>query len=177
MKKRLISLLLTLATTTAVHAQVPLSGSTITATTSVTTPYVFSTGLPASISGTSGGYTGWGKNGTGDFDFFAANNGSSPSFYWYFLLGSTQTAEMFLDTGGNLHVPNGNVTANSLSAAASVALPHYTAATIPSAVTLGAGATVVVSDCNVMALASTICAGGGTNYMLAISNGANWTMH
>jgi hypothetical protein len=175
MKKLLTSLLLTLVATAAC-AQVPLSGSTVTATTSVTTPYVLSTGLPASISGTSGSYTGWNKNGTGDFDFFAANNGSSPSFYWYFLLGLSQTAEMFLDTGGNLHVPNGNVTANSLSAAASVSLPHYTVATIPSAAALGAGVAVVVSDCTTTAFGA-LCTGGGTNYMLAISNGSAWTMH
>src|ERR1700733_3477802 len=53
------------------------------------------------------GFTGWGKNGTGDMDFIAANSGASPSFYWYYLLGSSQPAEMFLDQNANRHVPNG----------------------------------------------------------------------
>jgi hypothetical protein len=63
-------------------------------------------GQPASVVGAAG-YTGWGKNGTGDMDFIAANSGASPSFYWYFLLGSTVTPEMWLDQSANFHVANG----------------------------------------------------------------------
>jgi hypothetical protein len=113
MKKLLISLTLLASGCAAVaHAQVPHIGS-----------YSSMNGLPSSfaLSGTSAGYTGWGKNGTGDMDFIAANNGSSPSFCWYFLLGSsTVTQEMCLNQSGFLVVPNGiianlqgNVTGNT----------------------------------------------------------------
>jgi hypothetical protein len=87
---------------------------------------------------------------------------------------------MFLDVNGNLHVPNGGVTANSLSATATVSLPHYTIALMPSPVTLGLGGTVVVSDCTSYTpgpLSSSCGTGGGSDVMLAISNGTIWTVH
>jgi hypothetical protein len=97
-----------------------LSGNVTGGTISGTTIFgsfsrMISVPAPATVAGTSAGYTGWGKNGTGDMDFIAANNGSSPSFSWYYLLGSTLTQEMFLDQSAILHVPDGveaNLTGN-----------------------------------------------------------------
>src|ERR1700684_4137525 len=82
-------------------AQVPGIFSTIQWTSAVGQTILTNTAEvnsnPSSLTGTSGGFTGYAKNATGDMDFFATNNGASPSFFWYFLLGSTVTAEMFLD--------------------------------------------------------------------------------
>ena len=77
MKRKISLVLLALiaALAPAALAQVPLVGSSLAVS-----------AVP-STAGTSAAYMGWGKNGTGDADFFAANNGSSPSFEWYFLLG------------------------------------------------------------------------------------------
>lgn len=165
-KLNLLALLLAASFTAvpAALAQVPLVSSTVSVN-----------GIP-SPAGTTAGYVGFGKNGTGDQDFFAANNGSSPSFYWYFLLGSTLTPEMFLDMNANFHVPNGGITTQSVTATVSTTLPHYTVATLPSPVTIGAGGTVVISDCTTTTVGP-LCTGGGTNYMLAISNGTVWTTH
>ena len=114
-----------------------------------------------SVSGNAG-FTGWGKNGTGDFDFFAGNSGASPSFVWYFLLGgSTLTQEMILDQNANLKVLNGSVTANGV-VSTSVVQPHvYTVATLPGAAISGIGAMVIVSDANGVTVGST-CVGGGS---------------
>lgn len=138
--------------------------------TSILTNYASVNSAPAGVVSTSAGYTGWGKNSTGDMDFVAANNGASPSFYWWYLLGSSQVAEMWLDTSANLHVTNG-ITAATLSATTAFSAPHYTVATLPSAATAGAGGLVVVSDGN-----GTIgtCGGGGSTYMIAVSNGSSW---
>jgi hypothetical protein len=192
MKKLLISLTLLAASFTTVPAalaQVPISGSTGTFTgqvsagsflgTSILTNYGSVNSNPSSgvVGGTSAAYTGWGKNATGDMDFIAANNGSSPSFYWYFLLGaSTLTPEMWLDNSANLHVPNGGITTQSVTATVSYVIPHYTVATLPSPVTLGLGGTVIVSDCTAYTPGA-LCTGGGSDVMIGVSNGTNWTVH
>ena len=49
----------------------------------------------------------------------------------------------------------------------------YTVATLPSAVTLGAGTTTFVSDANATTFAS-IVAGGGSNKVPVYSDGTNW---
>ena len=179
MKKFLISLSLLLASAcaTVAHAQVPISASTGTFTGTVTAPifegdYSLFNFFPGSIAGTSAGYVGWGKNSTGDMDFAAANSGASPSFYWYFLLGSSMTAEMDLDTNGNLHVLNGGVSATNVTGTVAVSTQHYTVATLPSAATLGLGSMVVVTDGN-----GTIgtCTGGFSTIMIAVSTGSAWT--
>lgn len=79
-------------------------------------------GQPGTYAGTTG-YLAYGRNGTGDTDFVTANGGSSPSFYWYYLLGTTVTAEMWLDQSAILHVPdgiianiNGNLAGNASTA-------------------------------------------------------------
>jgi hypothetical protein len=110
-------------------------------------------------------------------DFTAANNGASPSFYWYFLLGSTMTPEMFLDVSANLHVPNGGVSALNITGTVEVTTQHYTVATLPSASTAGTGAMVVITDCTTSSVSQTQCTGGGTNVMLGVSNGSTWTVH
>jgi hypothetical protein len=178
MKKLLLALsLLASGCATVAHAQVPISGSTGTFSSTVTAPifegdYSLMNFFPGSIAGTSAGYTGWGKNGTGDMDFAAANNGASPSFFWYFLLGSSMTAEMDLDTNGNLHVLNGGVLATNVTGTVAVTTQHYTVATLPSAASLGLGSMVVVTDGN-----GTIgpCTGGASTIMIAVSTGSAWT--
>ena len=166
MKRKISLVLLALiaALAPAALAQVPLVGSSLAVS-----------AVP-STAGTSAAYMGWGKNGTGDADFFAANNGSSPSFEWYFLLGSTVTQEMYLDQNANLHVPNGGITTQSVTATVSTTLPHYTVATLPSPVTIGAGGTVVVTDCTAYTVGP-LCTGGGSDVMYALSNGTVWTVH
>jgi hypothetical protein len=156
MKKLLISLTLLASGCAAVaHAQVPHIGS-----------YSSMNGLPGTVSGTSAGYTGWGKNGTGDMDFIAANNGSSPSFCWYFLLGSsTITQEMCLNQSGLLVVPNGIVAnvqgnLNGNASTATLATNATTAAT-----TTGNAATAT-------ALAATP-SGCGTGYQHVYAIAAN----
>lgn len=106
----------------AAHAQVPVVGSTVHAVTSVSSAFNYVTAQPGgAVTGTTAGYTGYGQNATGDMDFIAANNGSSPSFYWYFLLGSSQTAEMWLDQTAVLHVPSGIAGTASLANALAAA--------------------------------------------------------
>jgi hypothetical protein len=151
-------------------AQVPINGSIFSGN------YSLMNYFPASIAGTSAGYTGWGKNGSGDMDFAAANSGASPSFYWYFLLGSSLTAEMYLDSNANFHVPNGGITTQSLTATVSANLPHCTVAALPSPVTLGVGGSVIVTDCTSYT-PGPLCTGGGSDVMVAVSNGTVWTVH
>jgi hypothetical protein len=50
---------------------------------------------------------------------------------------------------------------------------NYTVATLPSAVTSGAGARAFVSDANATTFASTV-AGGGANKVPVYSDGTNW---
>ena len=53
------------------------------------------------------------------------------------------------------------------------ALTVYTVATLPSAVTSGAGARAFVSDANATTFAATV-AGGGANKVPVYSDGTNW---
>jgi hypothetical protein len=52
----------------------------------------------------------------------------------------------------------------------------YTVGTLPSASGLGAGAQVIISDCTTYTPGA-LCTGGGTDYMIGISNGVAWTVH
>jgi hypothetical protein len=51
----------------------------------------------------------------------------------------------------------------------------YTIATLPSAATAGAGTQVTVSDATTFTPGT--CTGGGSDYMIAISNGTTWSCH
>jgi hypothetical protein len=51
----------------------------------------------------------------------------------------------------------------------------YTVSTLPSAATAGAGAMVQVSDAT--SFTPGTCTGGGSDYMLAVSNGSTWSCH
>jgi hypothetical protein len=133
---------------------------------------------PISVSGTgtfsgANGSLAYGRAGIGDMDFVAANGGASPAFEWYFLLGSTPTVEMSLGTTGILTVNNG-IDTNHVSAT-SVATTVFTFATLPSAAISGVGTHVTISDGS--GAANAACAGGGSNFMLAISNGTTWSCH
>lgn len=73
--------------------------------------------------GASGGFLAFNQAGAGDMDFVATNGGSSPSFYWYYLLGTNIFPEMWLDqSAAALHVPGGfvgNLTGNASSSTVS----------------------------------------------------------
>lgn len=81
---------------------------------------------------------------------------------------SVATNVALMNAGGFSLDSLGNTTATS------VKTTTYTVATLPSAVTLGAGSQVVVSD---GAGTPPTCTGGGSNYQIAVSNGATWTCH
>lgn len=161
-------------------SQVPGIFSTIQWTTasgtSVGLNYAALNGQPGSYSGTNG-YVAYGKNGTGDMDFVAANGGSSPSFYWYSLTGvSTLTAAMWVDQSNILHEPQGATFGKTTTT--SVSTGNYTFSTIPSASTIGAGSIVYITDCTSYAVgALSVCVGGGSDKMMALSDGTNWTVH
>lgn len=89
---------------TTIGATGAITAASVTATT-LTTNSLDVNGLPTPSG--ANGFVGYGKNGTGDMDFFAANSGASPSFYWYYLLGSTVSVEMWLNQSAQLDVPNG----------------------------------------------------------------------
>jgi hypothetical protein len=183
MKKLLLSLTLLASGCAAVaHAQVPINASTGTFSGAVSAAnygnvngnWSAFTAFPGSVSGTNAGYTGWGKNGTGDMDFVAAANGSSPSFCWYFLLGSALTQEMCLNQNANLLIPNGSITATAVVSTSSVNPHSYTVAQLPGASVVGLGGMVIVTDANGT---STCGTGGGTTLAIAVSNGTSWTCH
>jgi hypothetical protein len=56
-----------------------------------------------------------------------------------------------------------------------VKLSHFTVATLPSASTWGAGAIVIVTDATTFTVGT--CTGGGSDTMIAVSNGTSWTCH
>lgn len=51
----------------------------------------------------------------------------------------------------------------------------YTVSTLPSASTAGAGAMALVSDASTFTVGT--CTGGGSDFMLAVSNGTTWSCH
>lgn len=72
--------------------------------------------------------------------------------------------------------PDGGSFADGLNTWNTTALraKQYTVATLPTASSLGAGTTVIVTDATA---AANPCVGGSTNYMLAITNGTTWSCH
>lgn len=52
----------------------------------------------------------------------------------------------------------------------------YTVATLPAAATLHSGTQVTVSDCTTFTPGA-LCTGGGSDYMIAVTNGTVWTVH
>jgi hypothetical protein len=94
----------TIGMTVPAAAQFTAVGATALSANTVTSNFSLVNGQPSSFSGANG-YTAYGRNGTGDMDFVAANSGASPSFSWYFLLGTTATQEMSLNQAGRLIVP------------------------------------------------------------------------
>lgn len=57
-----------------------------------------------------------------------------------------------------------------------LAVKAYAFSTLPSASTMGAGAMVVVTDCTTYTVGAT-CTGGGSDVMMAVSNGTSWSFH
>ncbi len=164
--KRKISLVISLliaALAPAAVAQVPLVGSSL------------SVNNVPSTAGTAAGYFGYGNGGTGDADVIAANNGSSPSINFYFLLGTTLTKELSINTNGNLISPNG-IQGSNVTATSTYTVPRYTVGTLPSAAVAGTGGMALVTDASSATVGST-CAGGGSTLMIAISTGSVWTCH
>jgi hypothetical protein len=187
MKKLLLSLSL-LASGCAAYAQVPLQGSTVNASVSMTTPFSLAnytevqSNPSVGVALSSLGFTAWGKNGTGDMDFIATNGGAAPTFYWWYAtgIGPTFTIPMFLDSSENLHVPLGSINSLTYHATQFIINASYTVATLPAAATVGAGGMVQVTDCTSFTpgpLASSCGTGGGSDNMLAISNGSTYTVH
>jgi hypothetical protein len=180
-------LVLCAALSGAAYAQVPVQGSTVNATVSMTTPFSLANytevqGNPsAGVALSSLGFTAWGKNSTGDMDFIATNGGAAPTFYWFYAtgVGPTYTIPMFLDSSENLHVPNGSINSLTLHATQFIINAAYTVATIPSAATVGVGGSVIVTDCTTgtAVVSQTLCTGGGSSTMIAVSNGSTWSTH
>jgi hypothetical protein len=78
-------------------------------------------------------------------------------------------------TTGTPATPDLGITAGHVvTASTGIRPPVYTVSTLPSAATLGAGTTVVVSD---GAGTPPTCTGSGSNYQIALSNGTTWTCH
>jgi hypothetical protein len=80
-------------------------------------------------------------------------------------------------TGGTLNLGSTNATVNTSGnlTVASVKAATYTVSTLPSASTLGAGALVVVTDAT--SFTPGTCTGGGSDTMIAVSNGTSWSCH
>lgn len=136
--------------------------------------------LPSSFAGTgnASGFMGYGENATGDLDFFAANNGAAATFDWYSIQGaSTLVKLMSVSSTGVLTTPFG-INTQSLLSTSTVTTARFTVSTIPSAITSGAGAQLVVTDCTSFTPGPISgCVGGGADYMIAVSNGASWSVH
>jgi hypothetical protein len=64
---------------------------------------------------------------------------------------------------------------NSVLGAQIIKTTGYTVAALPSASTSGAGAQVTVTDATTFTPGT--CTGGGSDYMIAISNGSTWSCH
>lgn len=65
--------------------------------------------------------------------------------------------------------------AGTLILSGPLSLPTFTVSTLPSASTAGAGAMVRVSDASTFTVGT--CTGGGSDFMIAISNGSTWSCH
>lgn len=63
----------------------------------------------------------------------------------------------------------------TLNISGPISLPTFTVSTLPSASTAGAGAMVRVSDASTFTVGT--CTGGGSDFMIAISDGATWSCH
>jgi hypothetical protein len=77
-------------------------------------------------------------------------------------LVANPTGNWFVDYSGGEH-------------AASVKTSVFTVATLPAASTLGSGAQVVVSDATTFTPGT--CTRGGSDFMVAVSNGTTWSCH
>jgi len=94
-------------------------------------------------------------------------------------VGGAGVIGTFTFTGYNA---TGPVTDNYLSLTSSAATfthavkpPTFTISGLPSASTAGAGAMVVVTDATTFTPGT--CTGGGSDYMIAVSNGSTWSCH
>lgn len=63
----------------------------------------------------------------------------------------------------------------SVVVAVPIKTPNFTVSTLPSASTSGVGAQVTISDATTFTPGT--CTGGGSDYMIAISNGTTWSCH
>jgi hypothetical protein len=92
---------------------------------------------------------------------------------------STSTTAATPPSGGGLFNvgPSNNFQVDNAghSRQVSVGLSVFTVATLPSASTIGSGAMVVVSDATTFTPGT--CTGGGSDVMIAVSNGTSWTCH
>lgn len=97
---------------------------------------------------------------------------------------SADTPLVNITNSGNVSI--GDTTATSMfnvgtanqfqvTSAGIVTIPIYAIASLPSAATSGAGAHVIVSDA--LTYTPGTCTNGGSDYMIAVSNGTTWSCH
>lgn len=88
----------------------------------------------------------------------------------------TTTAQMIINTESTSPIVFGYNSVEKLRVGPSgPVVPSYTVSTLPSASTAGAGAVVRVSDATTFTVGT--CTGGGSDTMLAISDGSAWSCH
>lgn len=94
---------------------------------------------------------------------------------------SLSVTPFFTNTNGSNIAPwtslDYNLSSNGLNILFTAALSPqpFTVATLPSAATAFAGTTLIVTDSATFTPGT--CTGGGSDYMLAVSNGTTWTCH
>lgn len=93
-----------------------------------------------------------------------------------FLSSSGGTATTLVMTSGQRCVISSPDNTNYLAGCTAARhLANYTVSTLPSASAVGAGAQALVTDASTFTVGT--CTGGGSNPMIAVSNGTSWSCH
>lgn len=107
---------------------------------------------------------------TGSFQMQAAGNGiATPCWRFFGIIGGTNFNNCLSFSGAT------GFGLGTIGFSGPISLPTFTVSTLPSASTAGAGAMVRVSDASTFTVGT--CTGGGSDFMIAISNGTTWSCH
>ncbi len=93
----------------------------------------------------------------------------------YDVNGTALASTNLSDTSNIARISAANVFSNTNYFNGGIVYAIFTVATLPLPSALGAGAMVSVSDASTYTPGT--CTGGGTDYMIAISNGTSWSCH